>query len=530
MASLIASYSGTPGPAGGSTTPINTTGANFIVICVSGDGASYVGPGTPTDTYNNTWVMLTDRNSGTRHTRLIYAKNALVGPNHVFTITTGVGNGYMPIIVLAWSGMTSNPFDKESGAGGFKPLPTGSITPTAAALIVSGFGAGTNIGTVSVDNALTQITVPYSAGVSNPGALGYKILSTPAAINPSWTWGDNNDAAVSVASFLIVAGPPPSLGSAYADQVRAYGASAYWRLGETSGTTAKDSINGYDGAISGGVTLNQPGALADGNPAMRFDGTTGLITVAQAAYSAFGTGPASWECWVKQVALPTGSGYAVECGYVFALKGVGFILDSTAVRALVGSGVATMAVLLYGADSIDPLAWHHLVGVLTRGANDTLLFYVDGVLRKSVTLASAGTNISGARPLGLGSYVGNSSGSDWFNGVIDEVAIYPTALTAQQIADHYAAAFLNPAAPPSRVTLPNFAVLPTQWFPLTPSDVTDRPFVSLRVGAAGDLAVVRLDGTVVPFTAVPAGKVLPIAGRRVNNTGTTATQIVCLEA
>jgi hypothetical protein len=63
----------------------------------------------------------------------------------------------------------------------------------------------------------------------------------------------------------------------YVQQVIADGAVAYWRLGETSGTTAVDSVGGKNGTISGGVTLNQPGALADGNKAMLFDGATGKI-------------------------------------------------------------------------------------------------------------------------------------------------------------------------------------------------------------------------------------------------------------
>src|SRR4030095_2674763 len=51
----------------------------------------------------------------------------------------------------------------------------------------------------------------------------------------------------------------------YPERVALDGAVAYWRLGETSGTTANDSIGTAHGTISGGVTLNQAGALADGN-------------------------------------------------------------------------------------------------------------------------------------------------------------------------------------------------------------------------------------------------------------------------
>ena len=59
--------------------------------------------------------------------------------------------------------------------------------------------------------------------------------------------------------------------ASYTAAVSADGAIAYWRLGETSGTTAADaSANlGRDGTYTGGVTLNVNGALMmPGTPAV----------------------------------------------------------------------------------------------------------------------------------------------------------------------------------------------------------------------------------------------------------------------
>ena len=55
----------------------------------------------------------------------------------------------------------------------------------------------------------------------------------------------------------------------------------YWRLDETSGTTAADTIGGNAGTYSGGVTLGIPGAVA-GDTAASFDGT-GQVTVPDSA-------------------------------------------------------------------------------------------------------------------------------------------------------------------------------------------------------------------------------------------------------
>lgn len=69
-----------------------------------------------------------------------------------------------------------------------------------------------------------------------------------------------------------------------------------------------------------------------------------------------------------------------------------------------------------------------------------------------------------------------------------------------------------------------------QFVAVTPSDTVDLPVVpcALYVGGAGNVVAVKGDNTTVTFTGVPAGTVLPISCRRVNNTNTTATAIVAL--
>lgn len=59
-----------------------------------------------------------------------------------------------------------------------------------------------------------------------------------------------------------------------------------------------------------------------------------------------------------------------------------------------------------------------------------------------------------------------------------------------------------------------------------PSDAVDFARLSRAVfiGGAGDVALVTEDGVVLVYT-VPAGTVIPGRFRRVNLTGTTATQI-----
>lgn len=65
---------------------------------------------------------------------------------------------------------------------------------------------------------------------------------------------------------------------------------------------------------------------------------------------------------------------------------------------------------------------------------------------------------------------------------------------------------------------------------VTPSDTVDLPVVirGLYVGGAGNVVAVSPGGSVVPFTAVPAGTTLYIRARRINATSTTATALVGL--
>ncbi|AWM42401.1 hypothetical protein GobsT_12350 [Gemmata obscuriglobus] len=66
------------------------------------------------------------------------------------------------------------------------------------------------------------------------------------------------------------------------------------------------------------------------------------------------------------------------------------------------------------------------------------------------------------------------------------------------------------------------------YFAVTPSNTANAPraFRSLRIGAAGDVVVVRKDGAAVTFKNCQGGECLPVEGVRVNATGTTAADIV----
>ena len=92
--------------------------------------------------------------------------------------------------------------------------------------------------------------------------------------------------------------------------------------------------------------------------------------------------------------------------------------------------------------------WHHVVATLGPGG---MTLSVDGVLIGSNTNTRAqpysgywrigGDNLKGwADPA---DYASPAPPSYYLNGLIDEVAVYPIALTQNQVASHYAANLLS---------------------------------------------------------------------------------------
>src|SRR5262245_6189456 len=307
----------------------------------------------------------------------------------------------------------------------------------------------------------------------------------------------------------------------YPERVAADGASAYWRLGETAGTTAVDSIAGNNGTISGGVTLNQAGALTDGNGAMAFDGVSGRIAGTTALSL-----PNDWtlELWFRSTGAAGRQYPLFENDWQNQGMFTGIDSDSK-IRffATVGGPVSTARVVNDG-------VWHYLI-VRYQRASPSLQILIDGVLDGQGTPTLSAT--FGTNPK---IEIGFVSGVDAYFGVIDDVAIYPTALTPTQIAAHYA------AATASAGTTTAFALtcsgdegddpmpLYNVWTPITPSDSADLARVThgIWVGGAGTLAAVMQSNYMPVALTVPAGAWLPIAVRRVNSTNTTATGIVAL--
>jgi hypothetical protein len=191
---LLVSTKSYPGSSN-ATSPIDTTGANFILLSVS----YAVSGATVNDSKSNTWTSLTNNGSSLR---LFYCFNPTVGTNHTFT-----GNAsYVLISAVAFSGVKTSPFDVESIASTASgpTLSAGSITPSQnksliiAAVTVNGDGTST-----SINNGFTIVqSEQYVSGVNVGSGIAYKVITTGGAINPTWTNGTNTAfMAANIAAF-----------------------------------------------------------------------------------------------------------------------------------------------------------------------------------------------------------------------------------------------------------------------------------------------------------------------------------------
>ncbi len=252
-------------------------------------------------------------------------------------------------------------------------------------------------------------------------------------------------------SAAVLALPGPLLadggsGSGYAAAVLADSPRGFWRLGELSGTQAADaSGNGFAGTYLNGVGLGSAGALSgDTNTAASFDGSDDAVTVAGVADFP-DTAPFTIEAWIKPAVVDGGVYRRVlssEWTNGGQRNGIVLQLNSgygiTVQRWVNGAALSASS----GADTIAAGSWQHVAGSYD-GA--TLRIYVDGVLKASRTDTRSLASSTEAITIGR-----SNTGGNLFQGDIDEVALYPAALTASQLDAHRNAA----SGPPPPDTTP----------------------------------------------------------------------------
>jgi hypothetical protein len=226
--------------------------------------------------------------------------------------------------------------------------------------------------------------------------------------------------------------------SPYSNTVLGDGPSGYWRLGETSGATASDAAGLNPGTYRNGAVLAQASLLpADSaNRSVRFDGTNDYVGIPSSS-SLSPAARVSVEAWIKPNALPSAGNFASVASKPesYSLQFNGTRLEFTIMQNKVRNR------LLAPVGAIVAGQAYHLVGTYD---GTTQRLYLNGVEVAKASLTGAIT--TNTNSLDIGSW---SEGTEAFNGTIDDVSVYTSALSAARVSAHYAAATGGPPPDPT---------------------------------------------------------------------------------
>lgn len=337
-----------------------------------------------------------------------------------------------------------------------QPLHTNFTLPTVGGYLAltqpdlsvkHSFGPNYPIQVADVAYGLAETDLQFP--LVGPTANGRLLVPTSAADMPaSWNTTGYNDTAwpssprgvSGPAAFGFETSPPAAN---YANIVLADNPSHYYRFEEAStGSLARDEIGAgpsgsRPGTYTGGITLGQTSAAATMGSAARFNGASGTyvnlgtpfhvgdsvtveawVNLDAAANKAFHSAVARWS---GSYELDVNQGDGVGNFVAFNNSGT-FVNTATAPFS---RGV-----------------WHHLVGIFD-GTGGTATVYLDGVQGTSETIGGLLQNAGTTMFIGA-TRDGAANGFNW-TGLIDEVAFYDRALTAEEIQSHYQAAVGGPA-------------------------------------------------------------------------------------
>ncbi|HEY8300992.1 MAG TPA: N,N-dimethylformamidase beta subunit family domain-containing protein [Jatrophihabitans sp.] len=208
---------------------------------------------------------------------------------------------------------------------------------------------------------------------------------------------------------------------------------AYWRLDDSAGKVATDLKGGFSGQYVNNPTLGAPGALAaDPDTCVAFNGTNNKVSLpALPAVTDF-----TFEGWsyLTGAAVNNSNGNNALYGtnnQVRILTRPG--APNTGTDVLAGVWLNNTEYTLQPSSAQSDLnTWVHWV--LTRGGG-TLTLYRNGVQ------VAQRTDLPASAPANLSGWIGSQGGSAYyFNGRIDEVAVYQAALRPSAVVAHYAAA------------------------------------------------------------------------------------------
>lgn len=410
------------------------------------------------------------------------ASGAIIGDGNTAANFTGNSNSYTASQTRIWRDNTFSVeawFKTNTTSGGkivgFGSKQSGNSNNYDRHIYMDASGK-VNFGVYTGSTRIVQSTKSYNDNqwhqvVGSMGATGMELFvdGVRIGVDPNVIWGQNywgywriggdrswsgadyfNGAidevavypkpltAIQVQNHYLLSGRslagPSAPTDSYGAAVYAASPQLYWRLNEASGSVVNDAgLQGLNGNLSGTYTRNVPGALGGTtNSATQFTQGLAATAVSMANPSTY-----SSEVWFRTTS--TTGGKLVEFGSSATGTASNYgdhVIMRNDGTLLFGTGSSTVSTI----GSFNDGNWHQVVS--TQGSAG-LRLYVDGALA-GTSAATPSQTFSGYWRLGRGNTVGDAS-SNYFNGDLDEFAIYQTVLSASDVNSHYLLGTANEA-------------------------------------------------------------------------------------
>jgi hypothetical protein len=260
-----------------------------------------------------------------------------------------------------------------------------------------------------------------------------------------------------VPSVAFLGGSFAHAGAAgYRDVVMNDGPIAYWRLGEPIGVGAALSETGqFDGFYHGSPPAGQTGLIAgDPNSAIHLDGVDDRVTADSLTTTSNWNAGYTLEAWVSTQTTST-EGHIMAFNKLNGGNGMAIFLDQPSGKFKFHDCETPGCATAYS--TTIPRANQTYYVAVTVDSSDHGTLYVNGQPEDHFSSAD--------RPLSNGFFsIGAEydccpTPSSFWNGTIDEPAVYAKALTSSQVAAHYTAGTSttspSPSPSPSRSPSPS---------------------------------------------------------------------------
>src|SRR5439155_16192427 len=205
----------------------------------------------------------------------------------------------------------------------------------------------------------------------------------------------------------------------------------YYRLDDSGGTFAGEtSGNSPNGTYAGGYTQAQPGALtSETDPAVTLDGSSGYV-LAPSSAALQNTNKVSIELWLKKITDIQYGMYVTNNVANCAGPGTNWLQLMNDAGHLQFRVTGDCGASFDSVAALSVNSWYHVVATYD---GKTAKLYINGSLDSSYSITATAAQTSD--PL----YIGRRWDGYYNNALIDDVAIYPYALSDTQIGAHFTA-------------------------------------------------------------------------------------------